>query len=183
MIRTTGSAAIVLALAGCGSERHAATPTTTAPCVPLAGAATTPTTSQSAAELTYLTSVKIDGRACTDRVAFSFAADRPGYRVGYVPAEQAETEDGSGRRIPVAGRVYLVVRLEPAATARIAGEELQFTYKGPRRLAAAETRHVREVVKTGDFEAVVTWVIGLDERRPFRIVRSSSPAALTVEIG
>jgi hypothetical protein len=35
-------------------------------------------------------------------------------------------------------------------------------------------------VKTGDFEAVVTWAIGLSEERPFRV--TTSERTITVEI-
>jgi hypothetical protein len=36
-------------------------------------------------------------------------------------------------------------------------------------------------VKTGDFEAAVTWVIGLDDERPFTVSRSRTQ--LSVDIG
>ena len=36
------------------------------------------------------------------------------------------------------------------------------------------------MVKTGDFESVVTWVIGLDEKRPF--TTDASESQLVVEI-
>jgi hypothetical protein len=39
------------------------------------------------------------------------------------------------------------------------------------------------VVKTGDFESVLTWTIGLDEKRPFKVVTSDSPPRLALEIG
>jgi hypothetical protein len=58
-----------------------------------------------------------------------------------------------------------------------------FTYKGPRRVGGDSTRHVREVVKTGDFESVRTWTIGLDDKRPFKVVTSDAPPRLAVEIG
>ena len=41
------------------------------------------------------------------------------------------------------------------------------TYTERERITATGTNHVTEVVETGDFEAVVTWVIGLDTKRPF----------------
>lgn len=42
---------------------------------------------------------------------------------------------------------------------------------------------MREVVKTGDFESVLTWTIGLSEKRPFEVITSESPPRLTIEIG
>ena len=44
-------------------------------------------------------------------------------------------------------------------------------------------KFLREVVKTGDFEAAVTWVLGLSERRPLTASVSSSPSRVVVEIG
>jgi hypothetical protein len=133
-----------------------------------------------------LTGVTAAGERCADRIAFDFREDRseaPGYRVEYRPAEDAQMEDGSGNHVAVDGSAFLVVRLEPAATADLSGEDVKMTYTGPRRVGAEGAKHVREVVKIGDFEGVVTWTIGLDERRPFRVVTSGSPPRLVVEIG
>ena len=61
------------------------------------------------------------------------------------------------------------------------GPELVRTYKGPKRISAPENaRALREVVKTGDFESVLTWVIGLEERRPFAVTRSADGVVVTI---
>jgi hypothetical protein len=133
-----------------------------------------------------LTDVTATGDACVDRLTFSFRNDRaeaPGYRVEYRPRDAALVEDGSGNRLSAEGTAFLVVRIDPAATADISGGELVFTYKGPRRFKPDGTTHVRELVKTGDFESVVTWAVGLDARRPFSVSTSSSPPQLVLEIG
>jgi len=109
-------------------------------------------------------------------------AAQPGYTVHYLPAAQATLEDGSGRQLKIAGKAFLVVRIFPAATAIASGDKLEFTYRG-KRLQPAGMRHVKEIVKTGDFEAVVTWAIGLDGNRPFKLSGSSSAPGFTVEIG
>ena len=129
----------------------------------------------------YLTDVTITSTTCTDRVEFSFEHGVPGYRIAYTGAALAQSEDASGRHIPVAGRAFLVVHLADAATARSSSSGISRTYSGPRRLPAPNAKYVREVVKTGEFEAVVTWAIGLDERRPFTVSRSRS--SLAVDIG
>jgi hypothetical protein len=41
---------------------------------------------------------------------------------------------------------------------------------------------VREVVRTGDFEAVLTWAIGLDERVGFRVSTLDNPSRLVVDL-
>ena len=63
-------------------------------------------------------------------------------------------------------------------TAKIDGEQVTKTYTGPRRLPGTDP--ITEVVKTGDFEGVVTWVIGLDSKRSF--TTNASDSALVVEI-
>jgi hypothetical protein len=178
------AAGVAILLSGCGSNGSSATPTTP-DCVAVRAAGTAPQSEAARSpDLTYLTDVSIQPEDCVDRVEFAFrpSTGMPGYRVAYVPADAALVEDGSGARIDVQGGAYLVVRLEPAATADITGEDLVRTYRGPRRLAPPENaRFVRELVKSGDFEAVVTWVIGVDRRRPFAATVSDS--RLVVEIG
>ena len=109
---------------------------------------------------------------CTDSVAFTFdaaGADAPGYRVEYVPGPI--TQDGSGEPVAVAGGAYLSVRFEPAYGYDF--ENGMTTYTGPKRIAATGTQHVRELVETGDFEAVLSWIIGLDAQRPFTVATTA----------
>jgi hypothetical protein len=37
-------------------------------------------------------------------------------------------------------------------------------------------------VRTGDFEAVLTWVAGLEDRAPFRVIRLSGPPRIVVDV-
>ncbi|HET7573356.1 MAG TPA: hypothetical protein VFJ77_11890 [Gaiellaceae bacterium] len=166
----TGVALLALAAAGCGSNGRAACPD---------GGATAARHAEGAPPTRYLTGVSVTRTDCAEEISFAFEHGAPGYRISYEPAARAQSEDASGRHIPVAGSAFLVVRLDDAATARSDGSTLTRTYSGPRRVGGAE--HVREVVKTGDFEAVVTWAIGLDGRRPFTVARSGD--ALVVRIG
>jgi hypothetical protein len=130
----------------------------------------------------YLTGISVAQADCADRVTFTFAGRVPGYRIEYRPAAEAQTEDASGRHVPVAGNAFLVVRLADAQTARAnADGSLGRTYTGPGRVRASGTHHLREVVKTGDFEAVITWTIGVDGKRPFAV--SASGRSLVVDVG
>jgi hypothetical protein len=133
-------------------------------------------TSASQGETAFLTGVAIERGDCT-RVSFAFEEGVPGYRVAYEPAETALVEDGSGRRIALPGEAFLVVRLEPAMTAHVFDDgSLRPTYDGPRRFAGDPA-----VAKTGDFEGVVRWTIGLAGPRPFDVEVDGS--RLTVAIG
>ena len=133
-------------------------------------------TAASRVETAFLTGVSIARGDCT-RVTFAFEDGVPGYRVAYEPAETALVEEGSGRRIALPGDAFLTVRLEPAMTAHVSDDgTLKPTYEGPRRFAGDPA-----VVKTGDFEAVVRWTIGLGEPLPFDVDVDGS--RLTVAIG
>jgi hypothetical protein len=194
MVRAAVAIATALLLVGCGSgngsEEQAepsATGTATTPdCPPLPGASTErkERTESASVPTIFLTDVQVEAPECSDRVAFTFRDDAsalPGYTVSYEPESTAKTEDASGRRIEVAGTAFLVVRMMNVVTAEISGDKVTPTYTGPRRITTDETRFVREVVKTGDFEAVVTWVIGLDGKRPF--TAAPSGAQLVVDVG
>ena len=186
MLRFVGATALVLLMAGCGNgtreSAKPAEPTSTTPdCRPLTGRGGK---SEPAVATSLLKSVKVEALQCADRVVFGFrdnAGEPPGFTASYEPASSAKIEDGSGRSIEIAGSAFLVIRLNNAATAEISGEEVTPTYTGPRRLSAEGTRFVREVVKTGDFENVVTWVIGLDERRP--VSAKASGSQVVVDVG
>ncbi|SRR6266540_2695136 len=175
--------AATLLLSGCGGGAKSGAP---AACVAPEGAATDVRSSSNTENLTFLTDVRVDSQTCLDRLVFAFRPDTPdppAFRVSYQPASTALVQDGSGEPIEVAGSAYLVVRLEPAATAEAAGDGLDFTYTGPRRLAPTGTRFVRNVVKSGDFEAVLTWVVGLSEQRPFNVSARTSPPRVVVDVG
>jgi len=168
----TGAALAAVLATGCGSG--------TKPCLPDAG--TSPVAQATSTGTAYLTAVSVAPAACVDRVSFTFSDRLPGYRVEYRTAARAETDDASGRHVDVAGGAFLVVRLADARTARAHGDgSITPTYRGARRLPPNGAHHVREIVKTGDFEAVVTWVVGLDRRRPFDV--QASGRRIVVEIG
>jgi hypothetical protein len=177
----------VLLLAGCGGDSNSSegsqTPTTE--CEPLSGATRENKASPVIQDrpTMYLTDVEVEIEDCVERVAFKFEESEPGpgYDVSYQPENMAKTQDGSGDRVPVSGADFLVVRMFPAMTAEIDGEDVEPTYEGPKSIPAPiEARMIREVAQTGDFEAQVTWVIGLDNEHPF--TATASDDELVVEI-
>jgi hypothetical protein len=194
--RIAAIAVLAFALAGCGSgsnDNEAASPTTTSTsppsmqtvpdCMPSPNASTSPQKSSANVnrDTMYLTNVTPGADECTTKVVFEFEeqAPGPGFDVSYQPADTAKIEDGSGNLIEVAGNEFLVVKLNPAMTAKIDGDQLTKTYTGPRRLSGTEP--ITEVVKTGDFEGVITWVIGLDQKRPFTTEASDSQLVVEIE--
>jgi hypothetical protein len=135
--------------------------------------------------LHYLTDERAAGHRCHDRVVFELerGADdgSPGYDLRY--EEGPPRENGRGRPVPVDGDAVLVVRLTPARDVKITGPRPEPTYRGPYSIRPPHARHVEEVRHVGSFEGVVTWAVGLDERRPFTATVLASPIRLVLDIG
>jgi hypothetical protein len=180
--------------AGCGSSPPSSTPppppsagtttvtapaTTTEPTDTLAGAGTSPVVAAATAKGTSLLDrVAVGRHPGYDRVVFQFRTQGlPGYRVEYV--QPPLKEDGSGNPVDVAGNAFVVVRMEPASGFDVSSGEGELVYKGPKRLAGASV--VKDVVRTGDFEAVLSWAIGLEAKVPFRVTTAPSPSRLIVD--
>jgi hypothetical protein len=190
------AASAVFALAACGESKSGSTRTgtpgagTTATAGTttgggidtLAGAGTNPVTSAAQGTATaLLEQITVGRHEGYDRVVFQFENHLPGYSVGY--ARPPFAEDGSGAPVQVAGGAFVVVRMEPASGFDLETAEGRLVYKGPRRIEGADsgTSVVRELVRTGDFEAVLSWVVGLEERVDFRVSRLTGPPRLVVD--
>jgi hypothetical protein len=187
--------AALLVLSGCGGSDDDGTPgaqppaaTTTTPTTtdggidPLEGAATTPVEGESSGtDIALLERVALGRHEGFDRVVFQFRSHVPGYRVEYV--EPPLKEDGSGNVVQLKGNAFVVVRMEQASGFDLTVNEGELVYKGPRRFQGSEagTAIVREVVRTGDFEAVLSWAVGLEDRVDFRVRTTASPARLIVD--
>jgi hypothetical protein len=129
----------------------------------------------------HLTDVRAAGHGTFDRFVLEFDGDVvPGHRVGYV--EPPVTEDGSGRPVQVAGSAFLEVRVTPASGVDLSGGTPRYTYTGRDHVLAPGGRVIAEAVRTGDFEAMLAWTVGLEERVPFGVATLSDPARLVVDV-
>jgi hypothetical protein len=90
-------------------------------------------------------------------------------------------EDGSGNAVEIEGGAFLELRLTPATGVDLTGPEIEETYDGPTELRV-DGNVVIEVVRIGDFEQNMAWVVGLDERRPFAVAFFADPLRLVVDI-
>jgi hypothetical protein len=150
-------------------------PTVSLPCQPVP-TPTEPKTSPGQPREVYLSNVQLAGDECVDHVVFSVTSehgDAPGYEVVYAPPPFAQ--DGSGEPVDVAGDAFIVVRLRPAYGYDFVNNRP--TYSGPKRIPTTDANHVTEVVQLGDFEGVITWVIGLDSKRPFTVESTAGTQA------
>jgi hypothetical protein len=130
-------------------------------------------------EIALLERVAVAGHDGYDRVVFQFRNGVPGYRIEYV--EPPLREDGSGNLVRLDGDAFVVVRMEQASGFDLSVPEGALVYTGPRRISPDGTSVVREVVRTGDFEAVLTWAVGLADRVPFRVLTLENPARIVVD--
>jgi hypothetical protein len=121
-----------------------------------------------------LVAVRASHHGSVDRVVFEFRGGLPGSRqVDYV---DRLTADGSGRPVRVAGQALLRVRLEAAQAHTDAGATT-----APRRVAFG-LPNVLTTVRSGDFEAVTTYGLGLARRTPFTVSTLQSPPRVVVEV-
>ncbi len=183
------AATLALVGVGCGGSDDdeqgsvPSPPTTTAPTTTegsFEGGTNTVTAPAAIAETALLERVAVAGHDGYDRVVFQFRNGLPGYRVEYV--EPPLREDGSGNVVRLDGEAFLVVRMEPASGFDLTVPEGELIYTGPRRITPDGTSVLREVVRTGDFEAVLTWAIGFDERVAFRVLTLDDPARVVVDV-
>jgi uncharacterized protein YceK len=154
-----------------------ATTTTTAPFAGTLGPVDLPVAAEHTALLTKVTVEHVDG---IDRVTFQFRdGGLPGVRAEYVAHP---TSDGSGAAVKVEGSAYLQLRSSPAATADLTGETPVTTYAGPTRVKGSGTTAVTEVVRSGDFEGTLTWVVGVRSKAKFRVSTLTSPSRVVLEV-
>lgn len=157
--------------------------TTTVPAAdgPLANATTDAHSAPAEGEgAALLRSVRVGSHRGFERIVFEFEGPtRPGYRIRWV--DGAVTADGSGQPVELVGPVHLEVVLEPASGVDM--DSGRIVYTGPDRVVVG-TEHppLRDVVRTGDFESISTWVLGLDAVVPYRVLTLQSPTRLVVDV-
>lgn len=96
-----------------------------------------------------------------DRITFDFESVLPGYELRYVDQPVA---DGSGEPVVIAGRRYLQIVFRPAQAHDDSG-----TVSVSPRSATLDYPMLKAYAISGDFEATVTIVLGLDDVVGFRV--------------
>ena len=121
-----------------------------------------------------LVDVRAGSHAGFDRVVFEFRGAVPEHRISYV---DQLVEDGSGDPVSVAGAADLEVVFQGANAHRENGSPTV----SPRRFLPGLPA-VKEIAQLGDFEAVVSYGIGVDQRRPIQVSTLSNPSRLVIDI-
>jgi hypothetical protein len=165
-----------LLLAGCGgTDNDAAATTETTVATDTTGAGSSPVLEGASTDPVVVKGTNTEVSLLTD----VRAAAHDGYDVRYV--DRPVVADGSGDEVAVDGGAVLLIRMEPALDADLTQESAPQTYTGPQRFTPTTTA-VAELVRTGGFEAVLTWAAGIDEKRPFVVSTLDSPARLVIDV-
>lgn len=164
-----GAAIEAVAPPAAGSQVPTPTPT---PTVGPSSAGVTSTGS----EPPILRAVRVGEHPGVDRLVFEFdSAGLPAWHVEYV--DRPVHDCGSGQPVRVAGDAWLQVRFNGAHAHTPEG----VSTSGPRRRGVGLTV-LRELVRTCDFEAEVTWVAGLARPNPYTARVLAGPSRLVIDI-
>ncbi len=109
-----------------------------------------------------------------DRITFEFSGPRPSHRIGYVAQL---VEDASGKPVQLAGGAAINVVFQGAN----AHDDQGRPTVSPRRFKPG-LPSLEEVAQIGDFEAVVTYGLGVDHRVPFKVLELSNPSRIAIDI-
>lgn len=134
-----------------------------------------PTSPQATAAV--LREIRTGHTASYDRVVFEFTGAVPGYRVEY---RSTITDDPTDRPVHLAGRAYLLVVMQ-GATLDNAFQGGHDRYAGPTRVSPNYSQ-LRDVSFSGDFEAVLSFGVGLDHRAGFRVLTLTQPSRVVVDV-
>jgi hypothetical protein len=128
------------------------------------------------ARTAVLTSIRVAPHSDFDRIVLQFDGTAR-YGVRYV---KQVTRDPSGTPVHLDGGAFLEVTLQ-GATLDDAFQGGSRSYTGQERVTPALTA-VREVTVTGDFEAVLSFGIGVQERTGFRTLALAGPSRLVIDV-
>ena len=178
----TGAIAMAALLSACGDDIPSAPIETTA--APTPSATETPSdfstdeVSEESEDFGQLVAVRVGAHEGFDRVVLEFSESVPGYTVKYV--ELPVLADGSGDEVdlPDAETAVQIVLTPSSGFDMEAGEE---TYTGPNTVTNDNTNEITGVVSAGDFEAVLSWAVGLRNEVPFKVTTLDNPARLVVD--
>jgi len=109
-----------------------------------------------------------------DRVVFRFTLGTPGYDVRYVAKV---FKDPSGLPLPLLGNKRLLVVFHNARAHTAGGGSLPI-----RTVFTPGCTNLVQIKQAGDFEAVLSWGIGLRHTAGFRVFRLTGPTRVVIDV-
>jgi len=129
--------------------------------------------------------VRIGTHEDFDRITFEFRAPEPNPGgVSGIPryeirtAEPPHYEDASGRPLEVNGDAFARIVFHGAAGYDFEGHP---TYTGPRTVRAG-FEVLTEAVEAGDFEATLSWVLGMRHQACWNVLEFHDPDRVAIDI-
>ncbi|HYJ08316.1 MAG TPA: hypothetical protein VEX18_04890 [Polyangiaceae bacterium] len=123
-----------------------------------------------------LTDVRAARHDGFDRIVFEFGSGSPpGYHLEYI--DRPVRKCGSGDATAIAGDGWLEVRIEPAHAHTPSGAP---TIRD--RDQQLDLGVVKELEQTCDFEAIVSWVVGVKRPNRYRVLTLNEPLRLVVDV-
>lgn len=123
-----------------------------------------------------ITDIGVETHPAYDRLTFTFAAGLP--EVTLDKAQPPLTRDPSGLPVAVQGSSFLRLVLHGGTTQLPSGGT---SYSGMTSFTPRYPRLV-DVQAAGDFEAVATWYLGLTGDACVRVIASSAPDRLVIDV-
>lgn len=132
-------------------------------------------TEQSRAATALVVNARWGGHDTFDRLVIDVRGAMP--PVSVKPVEELRY-DGSGAKVPLAGKYFLEIKLSPAAAHNESGQSV---YKGP-RLVKIYLPTLKGVALTGDFEGVVTIGAAFDTKPAYKTFTLHSPERFVLDV-
>ncbi|MGW0758976.1 AMIN-like domain-containing (lipo)protein [Streptomyces sp. NPDC002814] len=144
----------------------------------LTAAGTTIPASVSAAQappIALVVNARWGGHCTYDRLVIDVRGTMP--PVSVKPVKELRY-DGSGKKVPLAGKYFLEIKLSPAAAHNEAGQSV---YRGPKLLKIYLPK-LKGLALTGDFEAVVTFGAAFNSKPVYKTSKLHSPERFVLDI-
>jgi hypothetical protein len=162
-----------------------------AACEPAVSPPVSPTTSfaspSAAAKPPAASGLLVEIRAAShptfDRLVLEFGGDKAP-EVSYTFVD-AVTEDPSDKPVPLQGKVFVQIVCQGAfldTSAHETDPTKAQKYTGPKRITPG-LRVLKEVAISGDFEAVLSFGVGLSHQSSVRVETLASPARVVFDFG
>ncbi|MCX4821385.1 hypothetical protein OG883_16025 [Streptomyces sp. NBC_01142] len=143
--------------------------------IPASAATQSPASWQSVPKTALVVNARWGGHCTFDRLVIDVRRTMPPVTVK--PVKELRY-DGSGKKVPLAGKHFLEIKLSPAAAHNDAGKSV---YKGP-RLQKIWLPALKGVALTGDFEGVVTFGAAFHSKPVYKTFTLHSPERFVLDV-
>ncbi|MCX4511084.1 hypothetical protein OHA27_12340 [Streptomyces sp. NBC_01619] len=143
--------------------------------VPASAAPHRSTAGRLAPATALVTDARWGGHGSFDRIVIDVRGTLPPVTVRPVKVLRY---DGTGHKVPLAGKYFLEIKLSPAAAHNDAGRSV---YRGP-RLIKIYLPTLKGLAQTGDFEGVVTFGAAFDTKPVYKTAKLHAPERFVIDV-